>query len=241
MLSDILSRRPAASIDDVLGTMADIDQALADTDGLKWFNHLYRAVTIGVQAAAGTGGAFKDPAFLRRLDVAFANLYFDAAAAGDQNPLAAPRAWRPLFQARNDRGLARIQFALAGMNAHINRDLPVGIVATFEAMGGSPSPESPEHDDFEQVNGILETVESQVKAEFATGVIGKIDAAAGPLDDIIAMWSVRAAREAAWTSAEVLWNLRSMPPLCDAFLDSLDGATGFAGRGLLVHVTPVTA
>ena len=47
------------------------------------------------------------------------------------------------------------------------------------------------------MNGILETVETQVKQEFTTGIVGAVDAAAGPLDDVLAMWSIRAARDAA--------------------------------------------
>jgi len=100
--------------------MTAIDETLPDADGVKWFNRLYLRVTVSVNAAAGTSTTFQDPAFLRRLDVVFANLYFDAAAAGDVDPNQAPSAWRPLFQARHDRDLARLQFALAGMNAHIN-------------------------------------------------------------------------------------------------------------------------
>jgi hypothetical protein len=43
-----------------------------------------------------------------------------------------------------------------------------------------------------------------------------------------------AVRDAAWTNAEVLWALRQMPALRDAFFARLDGLTGFAGRGLLL-------
>jgi Family of unknown function (DUF5995) len=41
---------------------------------------------------------------------------------------------KPLLCARRNGGIARLQFALAGMNAHINRDLPQGIVQVFEAL-----------------------------------------------------------------------------------------------------------
>ena len=164
----------------------------------------------------------------------FANLYFDAVAAGDPDPAAAPPAWRPLFENRHRAGRLAIQFALAGMNAHINRDLPLGIVEAFRAMAVPPGPAGPRRDDFEKVNGLLESVEAQIKAEFATGIVGLVDAVAGDVDDAVAMWNVRAAREAAWTNAEVLWQLRRLPALHDAFVARLDRFTGFAGRGLLV-------
>ena len=85
-----------------------------------------------------TTTTFRDPAFLERLDVVFANLYFDAVEAGHADPRRVPSAWRPLFECRNQSGILPIQFALAGMNAHINRDLPAGIVASFMATMARP-------------------------------------------------------------------------------------------------------
>ena len=66
-----------------------------------------------------------------------------------------------------------------------------------------------------------------------------VDAAGGDADDAVAMWKVRAAREAAWTNAEVLWALRATPALRDAFFSRLDSFTGFAGRGLLLPAAPL--
>jgi hypothetical protein len=233
MLADILAAAPARSIDDVVGIMTRIEERLPDSDGLKWFNHLYLRVTVNMRVAVA-GATFNDPAFLAELDVLFGNLYFSAIAADDGGPEPAPRAWRPLFEARQTRGLARIQFALAGMNAHINRDLPDGIVNAFRASGGNPLTDQSRHDDFDSVNALLERVEADVKAEFSTGPLAELDAAAGKLDDLLAMWSVRAARATAWTNAEVLWALQVMPSLRDRFFDRLDRLTGFAGRGLLL-------
>ena len=233
MLDTLLGPLPATSIDEVVAKMTAIDGALSDADGLKWFNRLYLNVTRGVRAELAGRTAFRDPAFVDRLDVIFANLYFDAAIAGDASPAASPPAWRPLFAARH-RALTPLQFALAGMNAHINRDLPLGIVMAFHELGGAPTDTDARHADFEQVNEVLERVEQTIKADFATGVIGAIDVAAGSADDLVAMWKVRVAREAAWTNAEVLWALRAQPLLRDRYFARLDGLTGLAGRGLLV-------
>jgi hypothetical protein len=232
MLSDT-KRRHASSIAEVLDIMTMLDRELSDSDGVWWFNHLYLRVTVAVRGAMATT-TFRDPSFLERLDVVFANLYFDALAAGDTDPRAAPSAWRPLFECRRQRGILSIQFALAGMNAHINRDLPAGIVATYLATDGAPAQIGARHDDFNNVNDLLEAVEGQIKSEFSTGIVALVDAAGGEADDAVAMWKVRAAREAAWTNAEVLWALRPTPALRDAFFSRLDRFTGFAGRGLLV-------
>jgi hypothetical protein len=228
MLSDILLRTPARSIDDVVALMTAIDETLPDDDGLKWFNRLYLRVTVSVRKAV-EGATFRDLEFLGALDVVFANLYFAALTAGDD----APAAWQPLLAARHERGIARIQFALAGMNAHINRDLPEGIVQAFKALGGDPRTDRDRRQDFDSVNALLEQVEAEIRVEFSVGIIAVIDELGHDVDDAVAMWKVRKARAAAWTNAKVLWTLRDMPPLHDEFFARLDGLTGLAGRGLL--------
>jgi hypothetical protein len=232
-LPSLLDRAPVQSIDEVIGIMQAIDQDLPDSDGVKWFNRLYLRVTTSVGSAVGTR-TFNDTPFMTRLDVVFANLYFSALAAGSSDVSRAPSAWRPLLEARNQPGIARIQFALAGMTAHINRDLPDGIVQSFLAMGGDPISADLREQDFNSINDILERVENEVKAEFAVDVVGAVDRLCGPVDDAVAMWKVRAARSAAWTNAQVLWGLRTMPGLRDRFFDRLDGLVGLTGRGLLL-------
>ena len=190
-----LLTKPAASIDEVVGVMTAIEQALPQSDGVWWFNHVYLRVTLSVREAMSGSSAFGDATFLERLDVVFANLYFDALAADKASPGAAPHAWRPLLSSRTAAHVHPLQFALAGMNAHINRDLPWGIVAVFDQLGGAPRPADVRHDDFRRVNDLLEAVESEIKQEFATGLVGKVDALTAPVDDRVAMWNVRAARD----------------------------------------------
>ena len=237
MLSEVIKRRRASSIAEVVDIMTALERELSRNDGLWWFNHLYLRVTLAVRSAVTTA-TFHDPAFLERLDVVFANQYFDAVAAGDANPRAAPAAWRPVFECRHRRDILSIQFALAGMNAHINRDLPAGIVATYLATDGAPVQSGTRYEDFNTVNELLEAVEAEIKSEFSAGIVAVVDAVGGEADDAVAMWKVRAAREAAWTNAEVLWALRKAPALRDAFFARLDGFTGFAGRGLLLPAVP---
>jgi Family of unknown function (DUF5995) len=236
MLLDILRPAPVSSIDEVLSIMTAIDNTLPDSDGVKWFNRLYLQVTRSVRHAI-SGPAFRDARFMTELDIVFANQYFAAIAAGEVDVSRAPSAWRPLLRARSSGGIARLQFALAGMNAHINRDLPQGIVQVFEALGGDPTADQARRQDFDSVNDLLERVEAEVKADFAVGAIAVVDDLAGRADDVAAMWKVRAARHAAWTNAEVLWTLRRTPHIREAFFEKLDGLTGLAGKGLLVPVS----
>ena len=72
-----------------------------------------------------------------------------------------PRAWAPLFEARAKPRIAPIQFALAGMNAHINHDLCLALVATCKELGLGLDLGSPQHRDYLKVNAILERVEDE--------------------------------------------------------------------------------
>jgi Family of unknown function (DUF5995) len=220
----------------VLARLHAIAGALAVTDGVARFNHLYLEETVAVDTATGAGG-FEDPEFIASLDVIFAGLYFaavDAASAGKPPP----RCWAPLFEARSNPCIAPIQFALAGMNAHINHDLAVALVSTCEARSVELSRDSPQYRDYLKINDTIAATEARVKQEFLTGMVRVADEILGHIDDVIAIWSITEARSAAWTAAETLWALRDLPDLTAAFEDALDGTIGFAGRGLLVPTLP---
>jgi hypothetical protein len=218
------------TIDEVIAAMRSIDGRLPDTDGVKWFNFLYLSVTETLRGQTG----WHDWAFVERLDVVFAGLYFDALAAWDRGPRSAPRAWRALFERRGDVNLARLQFALAGMNAHINHDLAIALDRVAGLDGRYPTRDSDRYRDFSRVNDILASVEASVRAPLAAGLVGHVDRALGDIDSIVTMWNVRKAREAAWTNGEVVWHLRAAPRLQRDYLSKLDLTTSFAGRGLLV-------
>ena len=224
------------TVADVIARMESIASPLPRGDGVACFTRLYLAVTQGVEAHL-TGIVFEDPRYVTRLDVAFADLFFDALAAFQSDPSTTPHAWLPLFQSRSERGIAPLQFALAGMNAHINRDLPVALVATCRELGIALADDSPQHHDFEAVNTLLASTETQVKQRYVTGWLRAVDRLVhrfDRIDDIVAMWDVGRARDAAWTNAEALWAIRDDAALAQAYLDSLDRMVGFAGRGLLV-------
>jgi hypothetical protein len=67
--------------------------------------------------------------------------------------LAGLSAWRPRLLARHNRGIARMQFALAGINAQINRDHPNGIAESFVALGGDSITDRRRKQDFDRVSG----------------------------------------------------------------------------------------
>jgi hypothetical protein len=214
------------TIADVIARMHALEAALPRRDGVAWFTRLYRAVTEDVYAKPRSE-------FIDRLDVNFAGLFFCALDA--KTP---PRAWAPLLVCRAMRRIAPIQFALAGMNAHINRDLPVALVRTAAELGVDLEHAKRVHTDFCAINGLLAATEARVKKEFSTGIVGIADEALGKLDDRIAMWDVGRGRDAAWVQGQVLWQLRRVPALERRYVDTLDRTVGFAGRGLLVPLPP---
>ena len=236
-LTQVVAARAVTTIRDVISVLQDMDSLLPSDDGLKWFNLLYLKVSESVRDNPPPAG-WEAPQWLERLDVVFANLYFDAVVNWQRNPTKTARSWVPLFESRRRPDIMRIQFALAGMNAHINHDLPIALVQVNNEKGVQPDRRSAEYRDFEYVNNILEAAEAKIKPYVATGIVGVIDEDLGEVDDVIAMWNVRKARETAWVNAELLWHLRFVPVQTarDDFLTNLDRLVSLGSRGLLVPV-----
>lgn len=230
-----------SSVPEVIQRLEAIEASAPRADGVVCFARLYRQVTEGVDAELARQ-TFSDSPFLEQLDVCFAGLFFSAFEAFEHDPASAPSAWTPLFTQRARRGIAPLQFALAGMNAHINRDLPVALVTTCEALRLDLREGSPEHGDFERVNVLLAQVEAHIKRSYLAGWLAWADRLIHPLhriDDVVAMWDVGRARDAAWTNGQALRALHDDPSLASEFLITLDRMVGLGSRGLLVPADSV--
>lgn len=218
-------------IEAVAARMETIAAPLSENDGVRRFNELYLAVTRAVAVESVTA-TFEDPAFISRLDVVFADLYF--AAIDDLDAGRPPsRAWAPLFETRAKQGIAPLQFAIAGMNAHINHDLVLALVTTTREFKCGLDRSTPQHRDYTTVDSILQRVQDEIKERFTTGIIKDIDKAAGRVDDMVASWSVSHARDNAWIQAQILDALRGKDFLRKQYLAALGRNVGFAGRALL--------
>jgi Family of unknown function (DUF5995) len=227
-------KSPPQSVADVIQIMQTIEDTCIDGDGLKWFNWLYSAVTTAVEARIASGG-FTDPAWLAELDVQFAQLYFGALESALSGQSAAD-CWQVLFTRRDQVATARIQFALAGINAHINHDLPLALVATCQATGTEPQHGGTNYNDYTALNSTLDSLVESAKQTLNVRLLGDALPPVSHLEDTIAAWNVSAAREAAWKNAELLWHLRAEPDLSSAFVDSLDGLAAVTSKVLLVPV-----
>ena len=228
------------SIPDVVQILETIEATCIDGDGLKWFNWLYLQVTQAVEALVDPAGpanpsGFTNPAWLAALDVQFARFYF-AAIQSSLSGASTPGCWQALFTQRNQPAIARIQFALSGINAHINHDLPQAVLATCQASSVPPQHGTTQYNDYTALNSTLDSLITAAKTTLHVRLLGDALPPVSALDDTLAAWSVAAARESAWNNAELLFHLADAPPIASAFLDTLDGLTALAGKTLLVPV-----
>jgi hypothetical protein len=194
---------PPQSIAGVLTLIQTIDRTCQTLDGLKWFNWLYMSVTQAVKASVDAG-AFQDGAWLTELDVQFAALYFNALHAGLTGG-ECPACWESMLKVRNQVKIARIQFALAGMNAHINHDLPMAIVSTCRATNTVPRHGTQQYADYTAVNPILDGIIEPAKQALNVTLAGDGIPATSHVEDMIAAWGLAHFREQAWNTAQSLW------------------------------------
>ena len=221
------------SVSDLLSELRRLEGALSPGNGVKWFIRLYREVTEAI-ALELKGGDLEDPVFMELLVLVYGNSVLNVTEDAEQRSSRIARAWAPLFERRNDHRVAPIQFALAGLNAHTNHDVPIGLVHACRSTGIEPDSDSPQHRDYMKFTTLLKRTTDDVKQWLLTGALDEIDVAFGDLDDTVAIWSLQRARQAAWTSGEVLWTLRDNDRLTVAYVGVMDRMTGLAGRGLLL-------
>jgi len=231
-----LSGQPAAvtSVGEAIAQMEAIEAASPLGDGLACFNRMYLGVTQQVNDELGQR-FYADPVFMTTLDVAFANLYFGAAAGAAGDPAAVPLAWRPLIERRAAAGIEPIQFALAGMNAHINHDLPLAVVSTCTEL--LTSPDAGSHlADYQKVDQLLDAAEQAVRQSFESAPELAVDQHLQAVSNVLCSWTINSARDLAWQNALLLWELRDHPVARELFLDNLATGTAMASRLLLVAV-----
>ena len=225
-------RRSPQTVSDVLEVMKIIDGICADTDGLKWFNWLYLHVTQAIQARIDAGG-FTDPTWLADLDVVFAQFYFKAlgtALTGSPTP----GCWKAMFSVRSDARITRIQFALAGMNAHINHDLCQAIVSTCRSTSRPLQHGTGQYSDYTSVNATLNSMIESAKQSLAVCLPGTFIPPISQLENVIAAFDISVAREHAWNTAEALAILPETA--AGQLLKFVNGITAALGKTLLVPI-----
>jgi hypothetical protein len=227
----VLASTPVQTIQEVIECLESIDALLDGAqDGLKWFNRLYLQVTQAVEATVSS------PAdFIAALDVQFARRYFNALSAYLEGG-ECPACWRILFERRADQSLARIQFAIAGINAHIDFDLAKAIVDTCKLQGFSPEEMSPQYAAFTELNNTLDSLIETAKTELLLNLPGDKRLTVYNAEWAVAAWTIKTARAKAWADAEVRWRLRPVPSLIQGFDEFTDKNAELAGSVMLTAI-----
>ncbi|MFC5219409.1 DUF5995 family protein [Streptomyces coerulescens] len=214
------------AVDAVISRMRSLEAMLPERDGVAVFNRVYLTVTEEVDRHID-GGRFPDARAAITLDARFAERYL-AAVESAEDERRAPACWRPLFQMRRHPGVRPLQFALAGINAHIGHDLALAVVDTCRSLGCEPVDLE---DEFERVGDLLVSLEERIREDLMPGP--DLLQIADPLTHLLGSWSLERARDATWSSARALWALRRFPDVAEEFTERLDAAVGLAGRMML--------
>ena len=189
----------ATDINDVLVKLTGIIDRQRDLGSpLAFFPAVYRATTARVRAGIQRG-SFVDGARMERLATTFANRYLaalDAFSLGDGR--ASARAWQVAFDAAARQHTMILQHVLLGMNAHINFDLPLAVIAA--ANGGKVADFE---GDFNAINRILADLLDPVQAiiDRFSPLLHILDQVGGRSDEKLVTFSINTARDEAWHEA----------------------------------------
>lgn len=180
---------------------------LATCDHNAVFGLTYIRVT-EIYRRADRAGMIEERDFLAHEDAVFARMYFDAYdawARGDAASVAP--AWREAFDRARQRKQNALGNMLHGMNAHVNRDMPIMLAAIGLVQPGGGSRKR-DHDRFnELLNQVYDDVLAEVLVRFDEAV-DDFDTEGTRLDDFALFQLLPIWREAVWRNAELLSRAR---------------------------------
>jgi hypothetical protein len=211
-MADVLTGHPddVPAVVDQLTKMQDVLERVPPLLGgnpLADFNKLYLAITESVLERL-YAGSFADPAFLSRLDVEFAARYFDALRQWGDGSRRCPRVWQVLFGRLGGPDCRALPSAAAGVNAHLNFDLPFALVTTFDHLGGEPTDNEDQHRDYLQINDIFAEALPGLRPGCLDNWQVLIDTMNGDLDDRWQGETTAYTRNVAWRNSQRLWGVR---------------------------------
>jgi hypothetical protein len=217
-----MERRPIdavlAELDEIIGTC----ERRRTADG--YFAALYRRVTAEVKARIDSG-AFDDGTRMEQFDVVFARRYIEAWRSRERgDPVTG--VWSVALDCSRDFWPVVMQHLLLGMNAHINLDL--GIAAASVAPGSAIHSLKR---DFDAINGILGDMVDEVQDRLAQiwPAMRWLDRTGGVVDEAVVNFSIRRAREHAWSVATALAGMPSVEER-EAFIRDTDASMAALGQ-----------
>lgn len=224
---------------DIAGVLARLALVQTALDGLPptpslnrvaAFNSLYYTITDRI-AKALVGPEVTEPTFLEMLDVEFAKRYLNALRLWGEDDDDTPDSWEVLFRRGQDKRVSRLAGAMLGVNAHINFDLALALIATWRELG--PPTDDTVHPDYLLVNKIFYEEIPDLRRRYSTSWQLELDRLAGTLDDWSQRVLVTTTRAMAWDQARRIW------PLCDDPEDFahaqlvMDRAAAFVGESMI--------
>lgn len=224
----------------VIETLAAVRQA-AETvvprgpdDGIASFSRLYYEITCGVQEAVEQG-VFEAGTFIVDLDIAFANRYL-AALRDLSEGREAPLCWATLFDVRSDPKVPTLDYAVAGVNAHVNFDLAFALLTTWDEHPSSAERDA-QHRDYCRINDIFYAKMNALQEEFDSPFARFGDGSwVGRLGNVFGDLLVRETRDFAWDAAMRMWAHRrdtDWESYRDAEEHRIDHKAAILARGII--------
>lgn len=200
--NDLLLLKLPATIDEVIFQLEQIiSYCEINNSPAGYFAALYHKVTCRVKECI-TNKDFEDGIRMEKLDVAFATRYLNAWYLWlDGKPTS--MSWKIAFDSFADKSELVIQHLLLGMNAHINFDL--GLVTGLIMKGGVLEGI---HNDFNTINSILASMIDSVEdcLTKVNPLMKLLDLKIFKYDEMLVSFSIKTARDGAWSFAEDLSN-----------------------------------
>jgi hypothetical protein len=154
-------------------------------------------------------GAFDDPEWMAFVVAQFSNEYFKANADYDAGRPVAP-AWKTALDAMTKGDTTAIQDTLLFSQAHVGHDYPY-ILASQGIRSPDGKSRKHDHDQINEVNAqILDGVQDEVAARYDQSM-GYLDLKPSPVDELLALETVKVWRETTWRHAELLTAFPSGP------------------------------
>ncbi len=232
-----------AGVEAIVKTLEQIEadasqrEPLRDHDGLACFDYLYTIITRNVlRCVTGTALVTDDPRFHDRefmavFDIAFANRYLDAIGLGKQQSWQ-PKCWKVLLDHREASYISPLIFAVAGVNAHVNFDLPFALVTACAEMGREVD-SGANHEDYELINQIFAEHMQELRQHFENRFAKGFDKAfVSKVENMVGNLVVVVARDLAWRRAKQLWRVHDDEAKMTKLAKSRDRWVALASWGL---------
>ncbi len=216
-LSALAARKPTT-----VGEVIEVLDGIATTsahmsrganDGIACFSRLYHQITSDVLAAYEAGQLFRCNDFILQLDLAFAQRYLDALRDHLDGGSAAPGCWALLFDRRQEDGIEEWQFAVTGVNAHVNFDLAFALLDVWEDNETPLTTTADQHADYQAINTIFHNRMDQLceDNEVPWTRWGRDGGIIDRLGNLVGDLLVLGTRDFAWIQAERWYPHRATP------------------------------